>query len=179
MKGPKPFFEKQGGDDREKPAEDADAHATKLGKELASAGGDKLERLLTELGEGKGAAYTQALADAIPKLEGDTRKKAREVLADRLSRMTSETLGAKLTDSAVEVRRAAALAVAMKEDKAHVGRLIELLNDEEMTVSRAAYAALKDISGQDFGPSKDASAEDRAKAIMAWKEWWAKQQEKR
>ena len=89
-----------------------------------------------------------------------------------MSRMTSATLGVKLEDDGPEVRRAAALAVAMKEDKTHVGRLIELLDDKETTVSRAAHAALKSLSNKDFGPAADASRQDRKQAMAAWRTWW-------
>jgi hypothetical protein len=175
VKGRRPFFDRSAGEDREKPATDADAQAARLGKQLASAGEDRQEQLLKELRDSKGAAYTQALADAIPKLDGEAKKRARGTLADRLSRMTPETLEVKLADNDAEVRRAAALAVAMKEDKAHTYQLIELLGDDEATVSRAAYAALKSLTGQDFGPAKDAGRAERVKAIRAWKEWWARQ----
>jgi hypothetical protein len=179
VKGPKPFFDGSATEDKDKPATDADAQAARLGKQLASAEGDKQEQLLKELRDGKGAAFTQALADAIPKLDGEVHKKAREALAERLARMNGETLGVKLSDDDAEVRRAAALAVAMKEDKAHIAKLIDLLSDEQMSVSRAAYAALKSLSGEDFGPAKDATREERGKAILAWKEWWARQREKK
>ena len=53
-------------------------------------------------------------------------------------------------------RRAAALACAMKEDKAHLAKLIELLQDGEQPVARAAYVALKSLTSQDFGPARDA-----------------------
>jgi len=174
----KPFFEGPA-EEKDKPAEGADAQAAQLGKEVLGAEGDKQDRIIKELRDGKGAAYTDALAAAADKLEGKAKQKAREALAERLSRMNGETLGMKLGDDSAEVRRAAALAVAMKEDKAHTGRLIALLGDEDMHVSRAAYAALKSLTNQDFGPAKDATPEERAKAIAAWKEWWAKQQEKK
>jgi HEAT repeat protein len=86
--------------------------------------------------------------------------------------MTGATLRDRLRDDDAEMRRAAALAVAMKEDTTQVPRLIELLDDAEMPVSRAAYAALKSLSGKDFGPQKDASQAERATAIAAWKTWW-------
>jgi hypothetical protein len=177
--GGKPFF---GGpattESGHKPAADEDAQAARLGKQLA-AGGDKMEQALKELQKGKGAAYTQALASAIPQLDGDARKKAREALADRLSRMTSATLGVKLDDDDPEVRRAAALAVAMKEDKSFTYKLIEMLDDREATVGHAAHAALKSLTNEDFGPAKDASRAEHAKAVLAWKTWWAKQAEKK
>jgi hypothetical protein len=177
----KPFFDGPPAEDAgSKPADVATTdQATRLGKQLASAGEGKRDQLIKDLRDGKGAAYTDALAAAIPRLEGEAQKKAREALAERLSRMTSETLGVKLEDDDAEVRRAAALAVAMKEDKGHFDKLIELLNDEEVTVTRAAYAALKDLTKQDFGPAKGASRAERAKAVLAWKEWWRTQAEKK
>jgi hypothetical protein len=174
--GRKPFFDNTPPDDaKEKANTGADAEAAKLGTQLASAQGEKRDRILKELSQSKGAAYTDALASAIPKLEGEAKEKAREALADRLSRMTSATLEVKLSDDDTEIRRAAALAVAMKEDRAHANRLIELLNDAETTVARAAHAALKSLSGEDFGPTKDATREERGKAIRAWQEWLRKQ----
>ncbi len=56
--------------------------------------------------------------------------------------------------------------------------LIPLIDDSEPLVARAAHAALMSLTNQDFGPAKDASAKDRAKAIEAWKGWWAKQEGK-
>ena len=142
-------------------AHDADPEAGRLSRQLVKAAADKQEQLIAEMRDAKGVVYTEALAVAIPQLDGEARKKAREALAERMSRMTSATLGVKLEDDDPEVRRAAALAVAMKEDKAHVGRLIELLDDKETTVSRAAHAALKSLSNEDFGPAADASREER------------------
>ncbi len=171
----KPFF---GGpvaeDPKHEPDADEEARAARLGKALAAAEGAKQEQALKELRDNKGAAFTQALAHAIPQLEGDSLKKAREALAERMSRMTSATLGVKLDDDDPEVRRAAALAVAMKEDKSHTYKLIELLSDSEPTVTHAAHAALKSLSNEDFGPAKGATREERLKAILAWKAWWGK-----
>src|SRR5262249_40686681 len=99
---------------------------------------------------------------------------ARDALADRLTRMTANTLREKLRDEDVEVRRAAALACAMKDDRAQVPALIELLEDREPLVVRAARAALKSLTEQDFGPEADATRAERTKAVAAWKAWWAK-----
>jgi hypothetical protein len=178
IKGRKTFFDKPAGEDGKHEA-DEDVRASRLGKQLAAAEGDKQEQALKELRDAKGAAFTQALAAAIPKLEGDAFKKAREALAERLSRMTPATLGVKLDDDDPEVRRAAALAVAMKEDKAHTYRLIEMLDDREATVGHAAHAALKSLSGEDFGPARDATREEHAKVVLAWKAWWARQGQKK
>jgi hypothetical protein len=173
----KPFFNGPTAEDPDhKPAADDEAQAARLGKQLA-AGGDKVEQALKKLQEGKGAAYTDALARAIPQLEGDALKKAREALAERLSGMTLKTLEVKLDDEDPEVRRAAALAVATKEGgKVFTLKLIDMLSDKEATVGHAAHAALKELTREDFGPAKGAAREERAKAILAWKAWWAKQQ---
>jgi len=36
---------------------------------------------------------------------------------------------------------------------------------------------LKHLTKQDFGPRKDATAEERAKAVEDWKAWWKKHEE--
>jgi HEAT repeat protein len=131
--------------------------------------------MLAQMKEARGVAYTQALAAAIPRLHGSAREHARAALAERLARMSSATLADKLQDDDLEVRRAAALAVAMKDDKSHLRKLIDLLEDREPLVARAAHAALKSLTGQDFGPAPDAGPAERARAAAAWKEWWHKQ----
>ena len=75
-----------------------------------------------------------------------------------------------------ELRRAAALACAMKDDKSHVPDLIDRLTDAEEMVVRAARAGLKSLSGgQDFGPDIGSTKLDVAIAVEEWKAWWAKQ----
>jgi hypothetical protein len=154
---------------------DTGAQAARLAATVIETTGTKQDQALEQLREGKGSAYTEALARAIPRLEGPARKKARETLAERLARMTAPTLADKLGGEDLEVRRAAALACAMREERTHVGKLIDLLQDPEPPVARAAYAALKSLSGQDFGPADDASRADRARAVAAWKTWWKNQ----
>jgi hypothetical protein len=152
----------------------ADGEAARLGDELAAAAAGEQERLLQKLRDGKGAVYTDALAHAIHRLGGAIKSQAREALADRLTRMKSATLDDKLRDEETEVRRAAALACAMKEEKEHAPRLIELLEDPEPEVVHAAHAALKSLSNQDFGPARDATRAEVAAAVAAWKVWWGK-----
>lgn len=156
-----------------------DPEAARLSKQLVQAPAGRQEELIGKLEEGKGGVYTQALAAAIPQLAGRIRDQAREALAGRLARMSADTLRDKLTDGDLEVRRAAALACAMKEEKAHIPELIGLLEDPEPPVARAARAALKSLTGQDFGPESSASRAERADAVKAWKDWWAKQQKSR
>jgi hypothetical protein len=152
--------------------------AARLGDELAEAAPGQQQEVLAKLRDSKGAVYTDALAHAIGKLSGPARAKARDALADRLTRMSSKTLADKLQDDDLEVRRAAALACATKGDKAHLGRLIDLLTDPEAPVSRAAHAALKSLTDQDFGPEAGASRDEVGRAVASWKEWWQRQSSK-
>ena len=130
------------------------------------------------LKDGKGTVYTEALARAIPQLKGAAKTKARDALAERLSRMTAKTLQDRLKDDDGELRRAAALACAMKEDKSYIPALIPLLEDTEKTVTQAARAALKALSGKDFGPAASASQAERDEAAAKWREWWRKERSK-
>jgi hypothetical protein len=133
------------------------------------------KQVLEKLRDTKGGAYTDALGRATRRLEGEPLKEAREAFAARLTRMTATTLRELMKDDNREVRRAAILACAMKEDKSHIPDLIEKLNDRDPVVNRAARASLKSLTGKDFGPEADASAADVAKAVAAWKEWYEKQ----
>lgn len=159
---------------RPTPRTPEEAAVVKLSDELVRARPEKRKEVLDQLREGKGAKYTEALADAIPQLNGDDKRKAREALADRLTRMKSETLHRYLQDDLPEIRRAAALACAMKEEVEHVPGLIDLLRDPEPVVVRAAHAALKELTRQDFGPALGADKEEVDKAVEAWRAWWAK-----
>jgi hypothetical protein len=165
-------------DPKDKPAPPVtglDAEAARLSARLVEAKGERQNEMLTQLREGKGVIYTQALAAAIPQLGGEVRSRAREALAERLTRMNAATLADKLEDESSEVRRAAALAIAMKDDRTHLRKLIDLLQDPEPVVARAAHAALKTLTRQDFGPGPDAAPADRDRAIAAWKAWLARQ----
>jgi hypothetical protein len=158
-----------------RPAPLPDTESGRLGKELIEASGAKQDQVLEKLRDSKGVVYTEAIASAIPRLDGDPKRKAREALAERLARMTTKSLTNYLKDDDAEIRRAAALACAMKESKEHIPQLIDLLRDSESTVVRAAVAALKDLTGQSFGPAPDATPAQRDEAIAAWQGWWKKQ----
>jgi hypothetical protein len=169
-----------GGDDlrggtKQRSGRQLSAKATRLSKELVGAGIARQEEVINRLREGKGTDFTDALADAITQLDGAPRKKARQALAERLSGMKATTLRDKLADDDPEIRRAAALACAIKEDKSFIPRLIDMLDDNETTVARAAYAALKSLTGQDFGPAADAGRDQQKKASAAWRSWWSEQ----
>jgi hypothetical protein len=161
---------------QEKPVGGTKSEASKLQDDLVGGSGARQQDALEKLRDTKGGEYTEALATAIPKLSGNLKTKAREALADRLSRMSSATLRDRLLDDEPELRRAAALAAAMKDDKTQIPKLIEMLADKETTVARAAHAALKAFAGKgvDYGPDTEATPAERDKAIEAWKAWWKK-----
>jgi hypothetical protein len=155
-----------------------DAQVAKLGAELVDAPAAKWGEALAKLRDSKGSEYTEALAHAIDQLDGEQKTKARQALADRIARLKPEFLATYMEDENSEVRRAAALACAIKDDMTHMSKLIDLLNDRERTVERASYAALKALTKQDFGPAPDATDTDKAAAVKSWRDWWKKQAEK-
>jgi hypothetical protein len=147
--------------------ESKDTESALMARELSQAPAEQRGPLLEKYRDGKGVTFTEALAGAIPQLDGEAKSKARDALAERLTRMKADTLVRYFQDQDAEIRRAAALAAAMKEDKALIGGLISLLEDPEPAVKRAAHAALKDLSGEKFGPSAD-----------EWKAWWKRREGK-
>jgi HEAT repeat protein len=154
---------------------DIDSEAAKLSAALVFADPSKQAEKLATYRQAKGIVYTEAMANALSQLDGDSLQKGREYLAERLTRMTAETLRSRLSDPRAELRRAAALAWAAKDDRSAVPELIPLLNDPEDLVVRGTKAALKSLTGQDFGPARGASAAERSAAVAAWKNWWRKQ----
>jgi HEAT repeat protein len=159
-------------------APDVDAEAGRLSSQLVKAPDARQGELIERYRQNKGVVYTQALAAAIHQLKGSAKEKARDALAERLARMTAPTLRARMQDEDSEIRRAIALACAMREDQAHVPDLISLLEDPDPMVGRAAHVALKSLTNKDFGPSPGATPQERADAVLAWKAWWKKQNPK-
>ena len=66
------------------------------------------------------------------------------------------------------------LAAAERDLRQHIPVIIARLSDPEPGVVRAARAALKALTEQDFGPAADATREESDKALAAWKAWWRK-----
>ena len=153
-----------------------DDESAKLADALLRVPAAAWAKSLEQVRDGKGVNFTQALVLAIPQVDGDRKKAVRGALAERLTRMSPETLRGMLKGGDLELRRAAVLACAMKDDRTHVPDLIDRLTDEEDIVVRAARAGLKSLSGgQDFGPDLGSTKLDVAIAVEEWKAWWAKQ----
>jgi hypothetical protein len=120
----------------------------RLTEELVSAADGQKDAVLARLNKGKGTAHSEALAAAIPRLTGRWRERARLTLADRLARMTADTLRDKLRQDDAETRRAAAAAALRKKDAALAPDLAGLLKDDDPAVAAAARRALEGLTGK-------------------------------
>jgi HEAT repeat protein len=149
-----------------------------MAADLAKSSGSQFKLLLHNYQVGKGAEFTEVLGLAIPQMSGVSKQKAREALAERLTRMKDSTLEKYLGDDVLEIRIAAARACALKGSKSLIPRLIPLLRDTRGGVAETAHQALKELTGEDFGPKANASREERVQASRQWTEWWNKQEHK-
>lgn len=144
-------------------------------RKFLAAGATDRKTMLEQYRDAKGAAHTEALATLIARTDADWPKAIRNALAERLARMTAETIRGCLKDKSEEIRRAAAVACAIKEDRAMIPDLVATIDDPADWVVRACGVALARLTGEDFGPPPNATADERVKAIAAWKAWWSKQ----
>jgi hypothetical protein len=146
-------------------------------KELVEAAGrergPKLKLVLTELGRRRGDAALGALGSAAASYEGDVQRQAREILDRQLAGLASAALKEELKDDRAEIRAAAARVTGARQVHAE-SELIDLLEDEDAGVRRAAHESLVRLSrGTDFGPHASASQAERAVAVRKWREWLA------
>jgi hypothetical protein len=154
--------------------EDQEREAERLAEALVKAAPDQQTQLIESYRDTKGGQYTQALAKSIPKATPDVRARIRDALAQRLTRMTPNTLRNFLEDEDVEIRFAAVLACGMKKNREMIPDLIKVLEDEERVVWRAAALSLEMLSGKSFGPDQNADLAARKKAAEEWSAWWNK-----
>lgn len=139
----------------------SEPESARLSDELVKTAVKQQPAMIEKFGKSPGLVYTQALAAAIPKLDGPAKALARDALAERLTRMKADTLRDKLRDDDAEIRSAAALACAMKDERSHIPELIPMLEDPMPRVGKAAHLALKTLSGQDLGVD-----------VAGWRSWW-------
>jgi len=132
--------------------------------------GTALVQILEEMSNRKGSEYTDALADAIAKVPEDVKPAVRGLLANRLTRMTDDTLRAKFTDPRAEVRAAAAMAVGYKGSPLYK-ELAAALRDRSLQVATNAHDVLVKMLGVDEGPAAGASGAEWYTASKAWEEW--------
>jgi hypothetical protein len=157
------------------PAATVPSDPAKLGSEIINAAPAQQDVILEKLRDTPGSEYTTALASVIPKLRGSVKSKARQALAQRFESLDAEVLRVHLMAPESEMRRAAAVAAGAKKSRELGPDLVRLLEDHEVTVLQAARTALRQISGQDFGPELDAGPAERTAAIEAWRRYWRQQ----
>ena len=133
--------------------------------------GSEFAKKLKEYQAAKGEQYTAAITFALTRLERDRKKQAQAALVDRLVRMTPETLKKLTAMNEPELRRAAILACAAKDDKSHLPDLIARINDPDEDVVKAARAGLRSLAGEDFGPYPGASDEEKQSVAVKWRFW--------
>jgi hypothetical protein len=104
------------------------------------------------------------------KLGGDRQ----EVIVMRaiLRKVLPEHLHYYLDSPFAAVRVATAGVVGERDLARHAVRLVDLLDDPDLEVRRAAIRALRQLSNRFFGYRADAPAEQRAKPAGRWRELW-------
>lgn len=113
--------------------------------------------MLQHATQASGGIYTLALAEAIPRAsQANEQTEFRRALVRRMCRLSVESLQAYLKHANPELRRAAAWAVALRDEQSLAPRLIPLLEDKDPDVAGTAYLALKTLTGKDFGRSATA-----------------------
>jgi hypothetical protein len=143
---------------------------SKLSELASTAQGARLKEALIELEKRRGNDVVAGLATAALNSESDVAQLGRNLLEKYLSRQDEALLRLKLKDSSMEVRKAAARAVAAKMP-ALTGALIDLLGDEVAEVRETVHQALVKLARDDFGPTPDATRPQIEDAIRKWQAW--------
>jgi hypothetical protein len=102
----------------------------------------------------------------------DVQALLRQELRTYVAGLGADALPQFLASTDPEIKLAAVLACA--KHKSRVPDLVGLLEDSNPAISQGAHLALVNLSGRDFGPPANATAEQRAKSFESWKAWAAK-----
>ncbi|MHC4161613.1 MAG: armadillo/beta-catenin-like repeat-containing protein [Planctomycetota bacterium] len=95
------------------------------------------------------------------------------VLKPLLLEAPPDHVGVYLVSPYKDVRAAAAVAAGERRISDHATKLVELLDDSEVEVRRAAVTALRRISSEFFGYRADDSAPRRSGPAAKWRALWA------
>ena len=96
------------------------------------------------------------------------------VLKPLLLEVPPDHVGIHLASAYRDVRAAAAVAAGERRITDHAPELVDLLDDPEVTVRRAAVTALRRISNEFYGYRADDSALRRARPAAKWRARWAR-----
>lgn len=94
------------------------------------------------------------------------------VLKPLLIEVPPDHIGVYLVSPYGDVRAAAAVAAGEHRITAHAARLVDLLDDPEVSVRRSAVTALRRISNEFFGYRAEDSAARRARPAAKWRTLW-------
>jgi hypothetical protein len=158
---------------------DAEGQVMHVRDALLEAAPTRQTELLLLFKDRAGPAYDRAVVLALSSLAAEQQKTARTILADRMYFLSVKELKQRLKDEDSEVRRAAVRASRQREEKAVIPDLIARLDDGNAEVAKLAVEGLRYLTGRDFGPTAGAGPEQRRQAVVAWMDWWEKQEQKR
>jgi hypothetical protein len=147
---------------------------TDLEKAIAKESGAKLKTMLAEAEKRQGTKAVDLLLLGIANPDAEIAKLSQGLLTKNLQHQSGDVLKTLLKHDRKDMRIGAAQAIGAK--KLRYGKeLIGLLQDGDDDVRQAGRAALKQISGVDYGPESDASFGARESAVERWRDWWGRQ----
>jgi hypothetical protein len=153
----------------------ANLSLTDLEKGIGKESGNSLKSLLAEAEKRNGAKAVDLLVLGMANPNADIAKFSQSLLVKNVQHQPGEVLKTLLKHDRRDVRIAAALTISAKKLR-YGAELIALLADGDDDARQAARRALVQISGGlDYGPSPDASVDERESARGRWRDWWAKQ----
>ena len=138
--------------------------AKKLAEEMKTAIGPRVDEILKKMEDNTDAAYREALLDIIyneKEIRGSYRNKARDALANRMSRLEADKVARYLTEDDKELRKSALLGAERAEYRELIPNIIDRLNDKDPDVAKLAHEVLKAMTKQDHGSTPD-----------GWKRWY-------
>jgi hypothetical protein len=141
-----------------------------LAAALTSAAAAERDEILKRLEAGKGGAFTDALVDVLPNLQGETRVRARDALEQRLRRMTVKTLAAYLQEDNVDLKWAAIKAAGAKGSRELAPELINIVGSGAEALAEAAHDALEQITGQTLPRSAAPTPADWKRLAGQWRQ---------
>ena len=74
-----------------------------------------------------------------------------------------------LNDDNPEIRAASISAIALRNQKIGLAKIVASLDDNSAWVRNSAFLCLKSITGKDFGNPNLLPDSDRAKILLLWK----------
>ena len=84
----------------------------------------------------------------------------------------SLTYEQKLGSSSGVERTQGMMAIGERHDWARIPRLVDGLEDNDVTVRHMAVQSLRDMTGKNYGYVPYARERERRQAVLEWRSWW-------